>query len=74
MLGYWSLSQSLVVNSWAVELMLPYAMFGGPPKTGETWRMNFCRERTPVRELSAWSVTFGWFLNPERFGKVKFVH
>ncbi|MAE63995.1 MAG: hypothetical protein CMJ18_06945 [Phycisphaeraceae bacterium] len=60
-------------DSWFVELKLPYAMFGGPPTPGETWRMNFCRERKPVNELTAWSVTFGSFLNPSRFGRVGFV-
>ena len=61
---------------WTVELRIPFDILGGPPKPGETWRMNFCRERyadVPNCERGAWSVTFGAFLNPERFGKVQFV-
>lgn len=59
-------------RSWHVELALPFALFGGPPAPGETWRMNFCRERKAGDELGSWSVTFGSFGAMERFGRVTF--
>ena len=59
-------------KSWTAELSLPFQIFGGPPKPGERWRINFCRERKPIDELGAWSVTFGGFHTPERFGIVQF--
>ncbi len=59
-------------ESWAVEFKIPWEVFGGLPQAGETWRMNFCRERKTESELGAWSVTFGGFLAPDRFGKVTF--
>ena len=59
-------------KSWTVEFKLPFKILGGPPKPGETWRMNFCRERRPVNEIGAWSVTFGGFHNLERFGYIHF--
>ena len=60
-------------TSWTVELRIPFAIYGGPPKAGETWRMNFCRERYPVKELSSWSMTFGGgFTNAKCFGFVRF--
>ena len=59
-------------ESWTAELEIPFAAFGGPPQPGETWRMNFCRERQPVKELGAWSVPFGGFHSPRRFGFVQF--
>jgi len=60
-------------KSWTAELRIPFAIYGGPPRPGETWRMNFCRERYPVEELSAWSITLGGgFTNARRFGSVRF--
>ena len=60
-------------ESWSVELRIPLASLGGAPDAGETWRMNFCRERHAGRaELGAWSATFGHFHQVDRFGFVQF--
>ena len=59
-------------EGWGVELTLPWPDLGGAPKSGQTWRMNFCRERKVETELSCWSCTYGKFLKPERFGEVVF--
>jgi len=59
-------------KAWIVEMRLPWASFGGPPKPGTQWRMNFCRERYTQPELSCWSCPYGSFLNQQQFGCVKF--
>jgi len=63
----------LDTESWSAELKIPFASLGGAPEPGETWRMNFCRERhAGAYELGAWSVTLGHFHQPDRFGYVQF--
>lgn len=59
-------------DSWTAEFRIPFQALGDAPKAGERWRMNFTRERKAVFENSAWSVTFGAFHNPDRFGIVEF--
>lgn len=51
-----------------MEVAIPWKVVGGPPEEGEVRRANLCWERTPVRELSAWSNTVRLFLEPENFG------
>ena len=58
--------------AWGIELSIPWADLGGAPKVGESWRVNFCRERKVENELSCWSCTYGKFLKPERFGEIVF--
>lgn len=60
-------------TAWHVEMHIPWPVLGGPPKPGETWRMNFARERKPETELSIWSPHEGGFGDPAQFGDVKFV-
>lgn len=60
-------------GSWSAELAIPWKALGGRPKAGETWRMNFCRERKAQEELSSWSPARGRFLAPATFGRVTFV-
>ena len=65
----------LDTESWSAELRIPFESLGGVPKPGETWRMNFCRERyadVPNRERGVWSVTFGSSQQLDRFGFVQF--
>jgi len=59
-------------DSWVAEAVIPWSAFGGPPAKGETWSLNFHRQRKAVPELSSWSATFGEFAVPERFGKLEF--
>ena len=60
-------------TAWHVEWHIPWTVLGGPPKPGQTWRMNFARERKPEGELSIWSPHEGGFGDPAQFGEVKFV-
>ena len=72
----WDIPMSVVSrqddNSWCVEIKIPFQSFGHTPRFGDAWRVNFNRERKVVRELSAWSATFGSFHQPKRFGKIEF--
>jgi len=64
----WKSAVALEERGWTVEVAIPWKVVGGPPEEGEVRRANLCRERTPVRELSAWSNTVRLFLEPENFG------
>ena len=57
---------------WTVELSIPFSSLGGKVRQGETWRVNFNRERYAEKELSSWSPTGGYFQRPQRFGTVCF--
>ncbi|MBT4822346.1 MAG: carbohydrate-binding family 9-like protein, partial [Lentisphaerae bacterium] len=59
-------------DRWSVQLEFSWAVFGGPPRDGETWGLNIARSRTPEHELSTWSPTGSGFHVPERFGKIVF--
>ncbi|NOY79793.1 MAG: DUF4091 domain-containing protein [Kiritimatiellaeota bacterium] len=59
-------------TAWTVECALPWTDLGGPPRAGDVWRANFCRERKVHNELSNWSCTYGNFGRPERFGRLVF--
>lgn len=54
---------------WSAEMALPWAeMRMTAPKPGDQLRANLCRQRTPVRELSAWSPMVSGFLEHQFFG------
>jgi len=59
-------------TAWHVEWHIPWPVLGGPPKPGQTWRMNFARERKPQAELSTWSPHDGGFGDPAQFGEISF--
>ncbi|MGD9496210.1 MAG: carbohydrate-binding family 9-like protein, partial [Armatimonadota bacterium] len=61
-------------GEWTVELAIPLAALGGAPQTGDVWGFNIGRERQAggANELSAWSPTYGKFLEPGRFGDLRF--
>jgi len=63
---------------WNAEFSIPFrSMIAEPPKSGDSWRVNFYRIDRPTgrdRELSAWSPTgLPNFHVPERFGTLVFV-
>jgi len=58
---------------WNLELALPWSAMGWqPPRPGETLRANICRQRRPVKELSAWSQVVNGFVEPGSFGVLSF--
>ena len=60
-------------DMWTVELAVPFKGLGvNPPKPGDVWRVNFCRQELPSRELTAFSFTGGGFGVPARFGVLRF--
>jgi len=60
-------------GGWTVELAIPFEDVGGPPRPGDTWGANFCRERYAQEELSTWTPLAGiTFLQPQAFGRLTF--
>ena len=64
---------------FVVEFAIPFATLGAkPPKAGDRWGLNVARQRVPDGkqnarlEQTAWSVTYGSFHVPSRFGTVTF--
>ncbi len=58
---------------WTIELAVPFQDLGAArPKPGDAWRVNFCRQELPSRELTAFSFTGGGFGVPSRFGVLQF--
>jgi len=58
-------------NSYVLEVRIPFADLGTPPKAGDAWGANFYRYRP---EGAAWSPTYGGFHTPARFGTIRFVN
>lgn len=57
---------------WQCEIAIPWADLGGPPRLGQTWRVNLNREEKRLDEWSGWSPTRNGFHEPENFGSVIF--
>ena len=51
-------------KSWFVEIKIPYKTLNARPVKGKSWKINFCRQRSPGKakaEYSAWIKKFGGF-------------
>ncbi len=59
-------------DQWTMTVALPFAELGGIPQNGDKWRLNVCRNRTVMAELSSWSYTGLYFHQPDRFGELVF--
>lgn len=60
-------------KGWTVEMALPFATMGTrPPKRGDCWGINFCREERPHGETTSWAPVKGHFHDPDRFGRIVF--
>jgi hypothetical protein len=61
---------------WELRAAVPFGAFvKEPPEAGSSWRFNLGRNRYADQDKfphSAWSITFGGFRNPERFGIITF--
>lgn len=60
-------------GGWTAELAIPFAALGEEtPGEGASWRVNFCREEQPFKEVSSWSEALTGFHEPENFGRLYF--
>lgn len=62
-------------SGWVMEIAVPYSSLGvTTPQTGSVWNANFARNRwiTGSAEYLVWSVPYGSFNQPERFGTLIF--
>ncbi|MFA6931188.1 MAG: sugar-binding protein [Lentisphaeria bacterium] len=59
-------------DSWTIEMRLPLWAFymTSAAQWSDTWLLNICRDRKPVKELSSWSVLERRFPEPKNFRKV----
>jgi len=65
---------------WTAEVAVPFKDLGiSPPRDGDTWRMNFCRDFSVergkarrARDWTTWSPIQGSFNSPEQFATVVF--
>jgi len=59
-------------KKWVLQIAVPIAsMADKPPKPGEEWGFNVCRDFR-ARTLTTWSPTFAGWRFPDRFGIIKF--
>ncbi|MBU1734137.1 MAG: hypothetical protein KJ692_02750 [Verrucomicrobia bacterium] len=58
---------------WNLEIKIPLKDIGVTNlNVGNTWRVNFCRNKPSLAETTTWSPTFGSFHNFNKFGILKF--
>jgi len=66
-------SGSIKAGKWSGELFIPFQMFGGRPKTRDTWGFNMMRsKKTSPAENSVWNETVQTLHNRDGFGKLIF--
>jgi uncharacterized lipoprotein YddW (UPF0748 family) len=69
--GGWKSSVQRHGEHWDVEIAIPFSDLGIQPQMGTTLSANFFRNRyQDVTPYSAWSVPFGTYHTPNRFGKL----
>jgi hypothetical protein len=60
-------------DRWTCELRIPWEDVGGAAQPGETWGLNFCRERKiDAEEVTSWAPSYGNFTDPSYLGEVAF--
>jgi len=74
----WQVAAKVGEKECVVEFAIPHAALGvAPPKPGQKWGLNVCRQRFGGRrrswaEQSAWSATYWSFHAPWVFGTIEF--
>lgn len=71
----WQSAMSKGEGRWTAEIAIPFESLGAStPRSGESWTANFGRNRWACGEPAylIWSVTYGGFHRPERFGVITF--
>ena len=60
----WEAAVSKDAKGWFVEIRIPYKSLNAKPVKGKSWKINFCRQRSPGKtkvRYSAWITKFGGF-------------
>jgi len=68
--GRWEYKATSGMGWWRGELSIPLSDLGVRDVNGQTWRANFCRN---VSKHTAWADTGRGYINPPRFGSLRFV-
>ncbi len=69
----WSAAARKGNGEWTMEIAIPFASLGVvPPKTGDAWRFNVCRDEAPSHETSSLCGLRGAFHTPGDFGRLQF--
>ncbi|MEN6520246.1 MAG: family 10 glycosylhydrolase [Armatimonadota bacterium] len=71
----WQVKTAKNETGWTAEVVIPFKTFGvEPPKPGDVWNANLGRNRwvTGEPQYLIWSVPYGSFHRPERFGIIRF--
>ena len=59
-------------HAWTAELAIPFSRIGPAPRPGDLWGLNVSRGAPRRREYSSWAGVQGGFLQPEKFGVMRF--
>jgi hypothetical protein len=70
----WTVKTSQQAGRWVLECKIPFKELDGmtPPKDGDQWRANFCRDADGGARLSSWSFMNGNFHRKANFGAMIF--
>lgn len=70
----WQCATGRSDTGWTAEMYIPFSSLNtDAPASGSTWLANITRNRlADTPSYLNWSVTYGTFLNPDRFGKWTF--
>ncbi len=70
----WTVKTSQQAGRWVLECKIPFKELDGiaPPKDGEQWRVNFCRDADGGARLSSWAFMNGNFHRKSNFGEMTF--
>lgn len=66
----WQIANDAGMGFWNAEVAVPLADLGVTDVVGQTWRINFARN---AGVHTSWSYTGRGYLNPSRWGEVRFV-
>lgn len=73
--GAWTCATSVDDNMWTTEFAIPFSALGmTTPVPGASWSINFTRN-IPAKPKSTylnWSVVYGSYHSPDRFGTIVF--
>ena len=73
--GEWQSASARETGAWTVEIAIPFKSLGVAGISPDTkWGANFCRNRITdsKSEPTSWSVTYGSYHTPSRFGTLLF--